>query len=787
MQKSKSQVKIQNLLITFWPIGIIFFVWFIFSSPYFLHGKVPYPSTYHVNNFAPFSAYTQFASPVKNGAMPDVITQIYPWKHFTIETWKSGQIPLWNPYSFSGTPHLANYQSAVLSPFNLLFLLFPFIDAWSLLILFQPLLAGIFMYMFIRSVKISQIGSLISGVAFMFCGFITSWMSYGTLGYAILFLPLVLFAVEKYYLTHKRRFLLLLSLTIPLSFFSGHFQISLYFLLFLVAYVIYKSFQTNSIQYTKYLLLYTFLGLLLAMPQILPSLEFYKQSLRSNLFQTLESIPLGYTPTFLSPDFFGNPVTRNDWFGHYAEWNGYIGVLPFMLALYAFLRHRNKQTIFLFFFGIFILLLAFSTPVLDLLIKLHIPVISTSAASRIIVLYSFVFAILSGFGWDSFYEDIQKRKFRLIFIWILSFLSIFSLLWIIIFFKLFLPTDKLIIAKQNLILPTIIFSIVCLLSIVFYFRINKRYKLLLFFASCFFLLVAFDMLRFVMKWQPFDPKNLVFPSVPTTDAFQKIAGSYPRSFGNYGAEVAVYYHLPSVEGYDPLYINRYGEFIGSLTNGHLQSSYRSLVSFPKDGTYTKQAIDLLNITYIVQKVSDEGQLWGFPFDKYPFAQFTPIYKDAAYRIYKNNAVLPHVFLTENYQVKSQPQKIIDALFAEGIDLRRTVVLEKNPHVPFGSTIGSANIIIYTPNEITIATNAKNASLLFLSDAYYPGWQALVDGRQTEIYRADYAFRAIIVPAGEHTVVFKYRPMSFIMGCIVSFLGILGLISFSFKDKQNLLK
>ncbi|MEK7573051.1 MAG: hypothetical protein AAB531_01360, partial [Patescibacteria group bacterium] len=104
------KLRIKNLTLKFWPIVFILAVWLIFSSPYFFKNLVPFPSEYLVNFFPPWASYQEFAGPVKNNAMPDIITQIYPWKNFTIETLKTGQIPLWNPYSFSGTPHLANYQ-----------------------------------------------------------------------------------------------------------------------------------------------------------------------------------------------------------------------------------------------------------------------------------------------------------------------------------------------------------------------------------------------------------------------------------------------------------------------------------------------------------------------------------------------------------------------------------------------------------------------------------------------------------------------------------------------------
>src|SRR3990167_10652940 len=104
----------------------------------------------------------------------------------------------------------------------------------------------------------NQTGATISSVSFMFCGFLTSWMGYATLGYAILFLPFSLYCIEKYYETKRNILLFLLSLTLPLAFFSGHFQTSLYFLIALFAYIIYKFASTRNMHNTLYLILYTF-------------------------------------------------------------------------------------------------------------------------------------------------------------------------------------------------------------------------------------------------------------------------------------------------------------------------------------------------------------------------------------------------------------------------------------------------------------------------------------------------------------------------------------------------
>ncbi|KKS22964.1 MAG: hypothetical protein UU78_C0008G0014, partial [Candidatus Roizmanbacteria bacterium GW2011_GWC2_41_7] len=136
---------VKKIIHSYWPILFIVVIWLIFVHPYFFKNLVPFPSRYLVDFFPPWN--NLYAHPYKNGAMPDIITQIYPWKQLTIDSWKSGQIPGWNPYQFSGNPHLANVQSAAFTPFNLLFFVLSFIDAWSVLVLLQPFLAGLFMYL----------------------------------------------------------------------------------------------------------------------------------------------------------------------------------------------------------------------------------------------------------------------------------------------------------------------------------------------------------------------------------------------------------------------------------------------------------------------------------------------------------------------------------------------------------------------------------------------------------------------------------------------------------------
>lgn len=751
----------------FWPILFLFVLWFIFCFPYFFGHKVPFSSTYQVNNFSPWSMYSQFAQPVKNGAMPDVITQIYPWRHVGIAVWRNGEVPLWNMYSFGGTPLLANYQSAVLSPFNLLFFIFPFIDAWSLLVLLQPILAGLGMYWFARQVGVSKWGSLLSSISFMFCGFLVVWMGYATLGYALLFLPFSLIGLEGFFSSRKIRYLYLFSFSLPLSFFSGHFQISLYVLCIIFAYWIYKSFQKKSLLLFSISAVYFLSGMLLCLPQLLPSIEFYSQSLRSGLFQKGEVIPLGYLPTLLAPDFLGNPVTRNDWFGHYAEWNMYIGIIPFFLAFLAFTQWKKSLIKFAFIVGFIAVLLAFDTPIADIFVRLHIPVLSTSALSRVVCVYSFFFALLSGFGLDSLVDLIHNNKKRAVIVVLIVGGFLFAVLWIIVLGKLFMPFEKIVIAKQNLILPTVFFGTFAVVTIGG-FLVPKNYRKYL--LGLLILITAFDMYRFAVKWQAFDPKSLVTPAVPMISELDKIQG-YQRAIGNYGAEVSNYYQLPSLEGYDALYPKRYGEFVSYITDGYLHEADRSVVAFPRNGKYTKEAINLLNVKYVIHKIADTQRGWTFPFWGYPASQFTMLFNDGVYQIFQNNSAYPHAFLVGNYVVATNSGEILNTLFQK-IDQRKAIVLEEKPSLKIVSDgNASSKVTHYTADKVVVQTSAKTNMLLFMSDNYYPGWKVYVDGKETFVHRADYTFRAVEVPAGMHQVTFQYQPFSFAVAIIGSFAGL----------------
>jgi len=138
--------------------------------------------------------------------------------------------------------------------------------------------------------------------------------------------------------------------------------------------------------------------------------------------------------------------------------------------------------------------------------------------------------------------------------------------------------------------------------------------------------------------------------------------------------------------------------------------------------------------------------------------------------------LPRAFLVRNFEVAETLEETLAALRE---DMQRTVVLSEPPEIDESSLLvmktafASGNpqdklqIISYEPERAVIEVELIAPSFLVLSDAYYPGWRAWVDGSQAQILQADWLFRAVYLPAGRHTIEFKYEPASFAFGWLVT--------------------
>jgi hypothetical protein len=749
-----------------WGLGLIIGIWLIFSSPYLFKGLVPFPSDYLVSFFPPWSA--SYGMPVKNNAMPDIITQIYPWKMITIDAWMNKEVPLWNPHSFAGTPHAANYQSAIFSPLNVLFFIFSRIDAWSVLVLLQPLLAGIGMYMFLRVLERSMMAATMGAIAFMFCGFMTVWMAYATLGYAALCLPYAFLGIALFMRTFRWWHLLLVGGAIAVSFLSGHFQISLYVLGATLAYAASEGIRTYAWKRAGLIVVAVLCGLAIAAPQLALTFEAYMASVRSDSFVKGEIIPWQYIFTFLSPDFYGNPVTRNDWFGHYAEWAGFVGVIPFLLAVSALLHKKGKEAWFFMALVAVAFVLAFPTPFSDMLFALTIPVLSTSAASRIMILWCFALCVLAAYGLDFLRQAWKTKDARFYRRCVLGLGIALVIGWIILLLAPVLPSDKLAIGIRNSILPTVMIVAAMVLSMMGFLTI-KRISLIA--AGVLVVLTSIDMLRFATKWMPFSSRDFVYPTVSVLTFLQQ-QPPYARMFGNLGGEVSVA-GVNGIEGYDAMYQKRYGEFLSSGSDGTIKRPERSVALLGKGGSHAQRILDLLGVSFIVHRLSDGRNVWAYPHWNHP--QYESVYKDEHYEVLYNRNALPRFFLAQSYEIIEDDQSQIDRLLSDEFDATSTVILQESPSLAPQPGDGSLSIVRYSANSMTIETEAMVPKLLFVSDTYDAGWRARIDGKESPIYRANFDFRAISVPEGKHTIVMYYWPRSFTMSLGVTIVGIVGFV------------
>lgn len=276
------------------------------------------------------------------------------------------------------------------------------------------------------------------------------------------------------------------------------------------------------------------------------------------------------------------------------------------------------------------------------------------------------------------------------------------------------------------------------------------------------MMTLIDSLRFAQKWVPFDPKGLVFPDVPVISAMQQKVGN-GRIFGKFGSYIDTYYRLPSIEGYDPLYIRRYGEFIASASTGSYQPAVRSVAVLDKNSKYAGKVLDLLGVTVIFHVIGDTGKDWAYPVwkkDNDGKYVYSVTYQDDKFQLYDNRTALPRAKLFYDYEIIKKDKDIIKRFYSDGFDFSNKLILEEDPGLKISSPAkgDKAAIVSYTPGRIIIDVSSHSPALLFLSDNYYPKWKVRINGQDAKIFRTDYTLRSVIVPKGESKVEFYYSAL-----------------------------
>lgn len=720
---------------------------FVFFWQFFLKGFLPIPGDTIIGLYHPFrDLYAKDypnGIPFKNFLITDPVRQQYPWRELVVSLEKKFQLPLWNPYNSSGTPLLANFQSASFYPLNVLFYSMPFVIGWSLIIFLEPLLSGIFLYLYLDNLKLNKWASLLGAFTLSFSGFFVAWLEWGTITHVGLWLPLILLSIDKLLLNKKNlKWIIAYLFSIISSFLAGHLQVFFYLFIFSWVYFLVRWLQLGKKKNIFFIfLLLNFLFVILTSIQWIPTLQLISLSARNVDSLGFNNpgwfIPWQHLIQFVAPDFFGNPTTLNYWGEwNYGEFVGYVGIIPLILALFAMFYRRDKKT--LFFGGIFFLSLIFSLPTFFAKIPyiLRIPFLITAQPTRLLFIIDFTLAILSALGFDYLLK--AKRKIGIIYP--LIFISIILVgLWV------FIPKEHLLVVKSNLFLPTLLFIFS---SILFFALIvaQKKNKYTTIICMIIVVVSAFDLLRFGWKFIPFTQSSYLFPSTKTLAFLQENLGEFrimttdskilPPNF-------SAIYRLQSIDGYDPLYLLRYGELMAA--SERKKPDINPPFGFNRIITphnYESRIIDLLGVKYVLS------------LSTFNSPKLTKVFQEGQTIIYKNKNAISRAFFVKNVKSVKDKGESMKMLFDPSVNLTQTGVVENgNEKLDTIWSIGSASVIDYSANKIIVDTVNEGAGFLILTDTFYPTWKASINSKPAKLYITDYNFRGIVVPSGKHRIEF----------------------------------
>ncbi|MDI7277591.1 MAG: YfhO family protein, partial [Anaerolineae bacterium] len=162
-------------------------------------------------------------------------------------------------------------------------------------------------------------------------------------------------------------------------------------------------------------------------------------------------------------------------------------------------------------------------------------------------------------------------------------------------------------------------------------------------------------------------------------------------------------------------------------------------------------------------------------------RLVPVYTDnAEVDVYQNTAACPMAQLVYGAARVPGPREAFEAVHAPGFDPASLVILQEEPQPvePPGDRPLSVRYTEYGTNQLTLEVETPTPGYLLLSEVYYPGWRASIDGGPARVLVADYLFRAIYVPAGAHRVRLWFSPPSLRIGAALSAVTWLGLAAWA---------
>lgn len=345
--------------------NIIFFLGFIsiLLASFILPGY--FSAADLLQNIPSFS--TQKFMPSKNSLLADPVFQFEPWREYAKKRILSGELPYWNPYNGSGSPFLANPQTAVFFPLNGFYYLFPTQAGLYAVHLLKLYFIGVFTYLYLSSLKVSSKGSILGAFIVVFSGFSLVWLQWPHTN-VLLFFPLLLFLTEKIarQKNNSSSWYALMAFTYLLAITGGHPETLFHVLLLHSVYIVFRLWVQKSRLYGCITAI--FFGFLMGAFLILPFLEYLLHS--STLFHRTGSntnfylSPIGFLQFFF-PFLSGAPHqplyrSLHDQTNFQEGIGGYVGAAVFLTAIWgSIVLWKNRYIKYWVFVSVFIILLAY--------------------------------------------------------------------------------------------------------------------------------------------------------------------------------------------------------------------------------------------------------------------------------------------------------------------------------------------------------------------------------------------------------------------------------------------
>jgi hypothetical protein len=706
-----------------------------------------------------------------NGLLTDVTYLVHPLLLWGGREIAEGRLPLWNPHIFAGAPYLANPHTAMFFPLTWLVWLLPAAPALTLHAVGKIVLIGLATYWCGRVLALSRGAAFFGAVAFMLSGPVIVWLHwpYAT---TMAFLPLLVGVVERMRERGDARSMALLAITVALDLFAGYPQGSVWTIVVAGVWALARARGAvgGGRRFAGRVVAGIGLGGLAASVQILPFLEYARES--AVVAYREQWMPYLWLPgraavTWLVPFFFGDVRHfQGDWNFNVVTLT--VGVVPWVVlpAAFAVAFHRTA-TLVLTAILLVGAAVVYGVPWVGPSIA-ALPVLGWGQSLRVAPVLSFALAMLGAIGVDAITALGPERRRRVGFAVAGTVAALVGLVFVAVVGHpemLASPSTRWRVAQHVLaflaaVTATALVTLRCLR------RPEPRWRWTV-------ALVAIELATLApvaVTVNAAGDARWLYPEPPVMRALHA-ATSHDHARILLGRHnLAMLYGLFDPTGHDGMTPADLESIAGPLGTGRTVGTIGS-EPLGAGAVISSPVVDTLGIRWFVVP----------PQAGPPRPDATLRYDAPDARVYENPRAMSRVFLVPAGRCVTGAES--RALVRGGISSARELLLTGNcAGAPTGTpenAVGSAVIRQYGSDRVVVDVAGVTPAYLVLTDTWFPGWRATIDGAPTAVFRAHHAFRAVWVPPGQHAVAFEYRPASVISGALVSGLALGGIALLAF--------